>query len=136
MVTDASVLRLMQVSRRAQGFNGLHGWKRALARIVERSHLDCRKPVRRFLRFTVSPDSETRIGTAAAPGIDRACHRSPARILGQGPPSPNTLRALGDGSSPSVLLDKRVGDVATFAFTTGATPVAGVFFYRVSACLG
>src|SRR5215471_11506349 len=33
----------------------------------------------------VSPDSETRIGTAAAPGVDRSCHRSPARILGQGP---------------------------------------------------
>jgi hypothetical protein len=30
---------------------------------------------RRFLRFTVSPDPETRIGTAAAPGIDRARHR-------------------------------------------------------------
>jgi hypothetical protein len=31
--------------------DGLHGWKRAPARIVEQSHLDCRKPVRRFLRF-------------------------------------------------------------------------------------
>jgi hypothetical protein len=40
--------------------------KRALARIVERSHLDRRKPVRRFLRFTVAPDFEIRIGTAAA----------------------------------------------------------------------
>jgi hypothetical protein len=26
--------------------------QRALARIAERSHLDCRKPVRRFVRFT------------------------------------------------------------------------------------
>src|SRR5262249_42391269 len=30
----------------------LHGCRRALARIVERSHLDCRNPLRRFLRFT------------------------------------------------------------------------------------
>jgi hypothetical protein len=29
----------------AQGCDGLHGWKRALARIVERSHPNCRKPV-------------------------------------------------------------------------------------------
>ena len=35
MVTDARL--------RAQGFNGCSGWKRALARIVERSHPDCRK---------------------------------------------------------------------------------------------
>jgi hypothetical protein len=42
----------MQVSRRrAQGFNGLHGWKRVLASIVERSHPDYRKPVRRSFRF-------------------------------------------------------------------------------------
>ena len=31
---------------------GLHGWKRALARSVERSHPDCRKPVRRLPNHT------------------------------------------------------------------------------------
>ena len=40
-------LHLMQVPRRrAQQCDGLYGWKRALASIVERSHPDCRKPVR------------------------------------------------------------------------------------------
>ena len=42
--------------RRAQEFNGLHGWKRALVRIVERSHPDCRKPVPRFNRVTGNQD--------------------------------------------------------------------------------
>jgi len=31
--------------------DGLHGWKRALARIVKRSHLDWPKPVRCAFRF-------------------------------------------------------------------------------------
>jgi len=38
-----------------------------------------------FFISPVSRDSETRIGTAAAPGVDRSCHPSPARILGQAP---------------------------------------------------
>jgi hypothetical protein len=33
------------------GYNGSHGWKRALVRIVERSHPDCRKLARCSLRF-------------------------------------------------------------------------------------
>jgi hypothetical protein len=69
----------LQVSRRqAQGFNGLLGWKRALARIVERSHLDCRKPVRWTLK----------VGSALQCGA--RCRRatvSPLRIHGQAPPS-------------------------------------------------
>src|SRR5262245_5256265 len=40
MVTDGRFARAT-----GQGCDGLHGWKRALARIVERSHPDCRKPL-------------------------------------------------------------------------------------------
>jgi hypothetical protein len=43
--------RLQVPRRRAEGYDGLHGWKRAPAKIVERSHPDCRKPVRGSLRF-------------------------------------------------------------------------------------
>jgi hypothetical protein len=46
MVTDGRFARAT-----GQRCDGLHGWKRALARIVERSHPDCRKPVRRSFRF-------------------------------------------------------------------------------------
>ena len=67
---------LMHVSRRrAQGCDGSHGWKRALARIVERSHPDCRKPVRRSFRFNRDiGNSETRIAAAVCvPGVGRPC---------------------------------------------------------------
>jgi hypothetical protein len=48
----------------------------------DRSSVDPENRWRRFLRFTVSPDSETRIGTAAAPGVDRSCHcQNPARRI-------------------------------------------------------
>jgi hypothetical protein len=46
MVTDGRLARAT-----GQRCDGLNGWKRALARIVERSHPDRRKPVRRFLRL-------------------------------------------------------------------------------------
>src|SRR2546423_5991038 len=62
--------RLQVSRRRAQGFNG------CLARIVERSHLDCRKPVRWTLK----------VGSALQCGA--RCRRatvSPARVLGQAP---------------------------------------------------
>jgi hypothetical protein len=49
----------MQVSRRrAQGFNGFH-----------RQRLIAKKPLRRFLRFTVALDFEIRIGTAACASV-------------------------------------------------------------------
>jgi hypothetical protein len=77
MVRDASVLRLMQVSRRQppQGCDGLHGWKRALARIVERSHLDCRKPLAPLSSF--HPWHRL----SAAPGAGRPPQRAPVRIV-------------------------------------------------------
>jgi hypothetical protein len=46
MVTDASVLRLMQVRGGLKGLT-VARVQTSLARIVERSHLYCRKPVRR-----------------------------------------------------------------------------------------
>ena len=78
MGTDASVFAL-QVPRRAQPCDGSHGWKRALARIVEPSHPDSRKTGAPLFSFsTVSPDSETRIGAAGwAPGVDRATVHPP-----------------------------------------------------------
>ena len=62
--------RLQVSRRRAQGFNG------CLARIVQRSHPDCRKPVRWTLK----------VGSALQCGA--RCRRatvSPLRIHGQGP---------------------------------------------------
>ena len=78
MVTDGRFARAT-----GQRCNGLHGWKRALARIVERSRPDCRKPLRRSFRFrTLKPRSALQCGARC----DRATV-SPARIHGQGPPS-------------------------------------------------
>jgi hypothetical protein len=54
---------------------------RALARIVERSPPDCRKPLAPLSSLRpVSPDSETRIGAAVWAPRCRSCHRSPAGI--------------------------------------------------------
>jgi hypothetical protein len=75
----------------------LHGWKRALARIVERSHLDRRKPLAPLSSFRpVSLDSETRIGTAATPGVDRSCHVHPPRYLDKAPGTTIALIILPD----------------------------------------
>src|SRR5262249_8927549 len=95
MGTDASVFALMQVPRRrAQQCDGSHGWRRAPARIVERSHPGCRKPVRRL--FPLQPchrHAVPRIAAAWAPGVDRATVL-PLRIHGQGPPL--ARRIIGD----------------------------------------
>jgi hypothetical protein len=77
-----------------RGGGRLHGWKRALVRIVERSHPDCRKPVRcsfRFNRVTGNQDRRCSVGARC-----RSCHRSPPGIHGQGPPSRVQLTPLAD----------------------------------------
>jgi hypothetical protein len=71
MMTDASV-HVMQISR-GGGLKGVTGFP-----------VSARSPKTvgaAFFVSTVSPDSETRIGTAAAPGVDRSCHRFTRRIM-------------------------------------------------------
>jgi hypothetical protein len=72
MVTDASVCTLMQVSRRqpSQGFNDYTVGDGHSARIVERSHPDCRNRCAALFVSTVSPDSVTDGAALWAPGVD------------------------------------------------------------------
>src|SRR5262249_15529734 len=69
-----------------------------LASLVERSLPSCPTRLSSDLSFRpVSPDSETRIGTAATPGVDRSCHVHPPRYLDK---APGTTIALIRPKSP------------------------------------
>jgi hypothetical protein len=73
------------VSNGTQGFDGLHGWKRALVRIVERSHLDCRKPVRCSFRFNrVTGNQDRHCSVCVGRGV---LPFHPPGYMAQGPPS-------------------------------------------------
>jgi hypothetical protein len=84
MVTDASV-HVMQISR-GGSFKGVKGFPSAP---------DRRKPVRRFLRFTVAPDSEPGSALQRALGVGRSC-------TGVMTPTPTWTRAW-DHECPAMI---------------------------------
>ena len=67
----------------------MNGWKRAPARIVERSHADCRKPVRCCFRFNRGTGNQDRhcsvcVGRGALP-FNPAGYLDKASCLALGP---------------------------------------------------
>ena len=72
-------------SAAAQQCDGSHGWKRAPARIVERSHPDCRKPVRCSFRFNrVTGNQDRHCSVCVGRGV---LPFHPPGYMAQGPPS-------------------------------------------------